>query len=79
MFSIRFITFAIMDTSKLISQAQFARDHQVSPQWIAQLIADHRLDIVRIGKIDYIFSNAKIKPKRKKKSTEEIILQKQRN
>lgn len=68
-----------MDTSKLISQAEFARKQKCSPQWISQLIADNRLDVVRIGDIDYLFKDAKIRPKRKIKSTEKIILQKRLN
>lgn len=58
-----------MDTSKLISQAEFARKQKCSPQWISQVIADGRLSFEKIGDIDYVYSDAKISPKRKKKST----------
>lgn len=62
-----------MDTSKLISQAEYARKQKCSPQWISQLIEDNRLEVTRIGKIDYILSSAKIKPKKKKKSTKILL------
>ncbi len=67
-----------MDSSKvifkpdeLISQAEFARKKKYSPQWRSQLIADDRLDVVKIGDIDYVYSNTKIRAKKKKKSTQE--------
>jgi len=50
-----------MDTSNLISKAQFARDHQVSRQWIEQLIKDDRLLAIKIGGHILIEKNAKIK------------------
>jgi len=57
-----------MNTSNLISQAQFARNNKCSPQWITELIKDKRLSVVMVGDIPYVNKDAKIKLKGKKKS-----------
>jgi len=54
-----------MNTSNLISKAQFARDHLVSRQWIEQLILDNRLSAIKIGGHILIDKDEKIKPKNK--------------
>ncbi len=58
--------FCRMDTSNLISQAQFARNIKSSPQWITQLIKDKRLSVVMVGDIPYVNKDSKIKPASKK-------------